>query len=149
MGEMIRAALPGMEAKVHEVVSVTPPGRAAFEAGSAALLEASLPAVAFDPPARDILCYLAGISVSGGTAVRLADLKRRLGPRFRPAALSRLRTAGLVEVTEVAAGPGPRPRLQSIASRSGAGGAPPRGQRQREILRLLDAPLDAEETATQ
>ena len=137
-GEMIRAALPGMRAQVHALVSLTPAGRRALEAGEAALVDASMPAAARGRPEREILGFVADLSAKAGRVVRLADLKRRLGPRFRAAALSRLRSAGLLEMAEVATGPGPHPRLEPVASLSGVETPLPRGPRQREILRHLE-----------
>ncbi len=137
-GEMIRAALPGMKAAVQKMVIVTPAGRSALAAGGGALVDAALPAAARDPLGREMLGLVAQIAEARGTAVRLADLRTRVGPRFKPSVLSRLRRAGLLEVTEVAAGPGPHPRLEEIAHLEASAPAPPRGARQRAILRLLE-----------
>ncbi len=156
LGEMIRCALPGMKAAVRQVVSITPEGRAAFLAGGGVLRDASLPAIAADPLARQILGVVAEFTTGRGAAIRLEDLKRRIGPRFRARHLSRLRQTGLLEVTEVTASTGPRPHLEEHAvllpgppgqggtetgegPGGGAGGVGwiARGIRQRRVLHAL------------
>ena len=136
-GGMISAALPGMKAQMRAVVSLTPAGRQALEAAEAAMVGASMPASASGRAEGEMLRLVAELSAKGGRPVRLAELKRGLGPRFRAGALSRLRNAGLMEVTEVATGPGPRPRLEQIASLPDDPTPSARGPRQREILRHL------------
>jgi primosomal protein N' (replication factor Y) len=146
-GEMIRAALPGMKAVLREVVGITPGGRRALEAGGGVLVDTALPAIARDPLAREILGVVAQFTSERGSAIRLADLRRKIGGRFRAPVLGRLARAGLVETAEVAAAPGPRPRLQERvrlagdgagASATRTGQRPARqGKRQGEVLRLL------------
>jgi primosomal protein N' (replication factor Y) len=114
-GEMIRAALPGMKAVLRRVVAITASGRAALAAGGGALVEASAPRIGRDPRAREILAALEEFGSQRGAALRLQDLKKRLGPRFRPSVLKRLEREGLVEVTEITAAPGPRPRMERYA----------------------------------
>src|SRR5207245_1263915 len=83
-GEMIRAALPGMRAQVHALVSLTPAGRRALEAGEAALVDASMPAAARGRPEREILGFVADLSAKAGRVVRRADLKRAVESPRRP-----------------------------------------------------------------
>jgi primosomal protein N' (replication factor Y) len=135
LGEMIRCALPGMQAVVRQVASITPEGRAALEAGGGVLHDASLPAIASDPAAREILGVVAEFTSDRGAAIRLEDLKRRMGPRFKARDLARLRRAGLIEVTEIAASAGPRPLLDEHAILKTGEGA--RGRRQRLVLDAL------------
>ncbi len=153
LGEMIRSALPGMKAHLEKVVSITDAGRAALGGGGGILLDASLPRIASDPLAREILGVVAEFTSGRGAAIRLPDLKRRVGPRFKGNLLERLRRGNLVEVTEIATSPGPRPRLQEYAvlqERPGGGTAPvpadatvleaegaPRGRRQKRLLDVL------------
>src|SRR2546425_13154874 len=82
---------PGMKAAVQKMVILTPAGRSALAAGGGALVDAALPAAARDPLGREMLGVVAQIAEARGTAVRLADLRKRVGPRFRPSILSRLR----------------------------------------------------------
>jgi primosomal protein N' (replication factor Y) len=114
-GEMIRSALPGMKAVIRTVVAITQEGRSALARGGGALVEASLPRVARYPLAREMLALLAEFGAEHGTAMRLADLRKRIGPRFRVSALKELERQRLVDVSEVAASPGPRPRLERHA----------------------------------
>jgi primosomal protein N' (replication factor Y) (superfamily II helicase) len=144
-GEMIRAALPGMKAVLRKMVVITALGRRALQAGEGGL-GAPEAKIARNPAAREALGLAAEFSSERGTAIRLEDLKKRLGPRFNPSLLSRLAREGLVEVTEVATAPGPRPRLveQAIlqdqegrATQAGPAGALRLGARQREVLEAL------------
>ena len=153
LGEMIRSALPGMKARVEKVVSMTAAGRAALGGGGGVLLDASLPRIASDPLAREILGVVAEFTSAHGAALRLPDLKRRVGPRFKPALLERLRRGSLVEVTEIATSPGLRPRVEEHAllrERPGGGRVPvpgdatvldleeaPRGRRRKRLLDVL------------
>ncbi|MEK7798730.1 MAG: primosomal protein N', partial [Acidobacteriota bacterium] len=71
-------------------------------------------------------------------AIRLEDLKRRVGPRFKARDLARLRQAGFLEVSEIAASPGPRPHLEEHAVlRQGAALTGAGGPRQRLVLHVL------------
>ena len=150
---MIRSALPGMEARLEKVVSITDAGRAALGGGGGVLMDASLPRIASDPLAREILGVVAEFTSGRGAAIRLPDLRRRVGPRFKRGLLERLQRGGLVGVAEIAVSSGPRPRLQESAvlrdrPSAGttpasvdatvleAGGAPP-GRRQKRILDVL------------
>ncbi|MFQ5877625.1 MAG: primosomal protein N' [Acidobacteriota bacterium] len=145
-GEMIRAALPGLKAAVHRVVSISPAGRRALRGAGGGLVDASPPDVMRDPLAREVLGIVSEFADRRGAAMRLADLKRRIGGRLREAMLSRLRRAGLLEVSEVAVGSGPRPRVEDFAVLR-EGPAPPergaerpirpRGRRQQALLALL------------
>ena len=138
LGEMIRCALPGMKAAMRQVVSITPEGRAALEAGGGVLHDAALPAVAADPLAREILGVVLEFTSVRGAAIRLEDLKRRVGPRFKARDLARLRQAGFLVVSEIAASPGPRPHLEEHAIlRQGGALADARGRRQIQILHVL------------
>ncbi len=142
LGEMIRCALPGMKARIHRVVSVTPRGRRTLEEGGGVLVDASLPRIASDPRAREILGVVAEFTSESGAAIRLDDLRRRVGPRFSTRTLGRLRAEGYLEVAEIAGTPGPRPRLEeeAVLIAGGSGGANPRGSRRRRILdRLREA----------
>jgi len=116
LGEMIRSALPGMQAHLEKVVSITEAGRAVLSAAGGVLPGASLPRVAADALAREILETVSEFSSARGAAIRLPDLKRRIGPRFKARILERLREARLLEVVEIAASPGPRPRLEEQAA---------------------------------
>jgi len=139
LGEMIRCALPGMKAQVRRVVSVTERGRRALEAGGGVLVDASLPRIASDPRGREILGVVAEFNSGRGAAIRLDDLRRRVGPRFTTRTLENLRAAGFLEVAEVAATAGPRPRLEEeavlVAHDVTAAGA--KGARRRRLLELL------------
>jgi primosomal protein N' (replication factor Y) len=138
LGEMIRCALPGMKAAMRQVVSITPEGRAALEAGGGVLHDAALPAIAVAPMTREILGVVAEFTSGRGAAIRLEDLKRRVGPRFKARDLARLRQAGFLEVSEIAASPGPRPHLEEHAVlRLGAALTGAGGQRQRLVLHAL------------
>jgi primosomal protein N' (replication factor Y) len=137
LGEMIRCALPGMQAVVRRVVAITPEGRAALASGGGILRDASLPAVAADPAAREILGVVAEFTSERGAAIRLEDLKRRVGPRFKTGDLTRLARAGFLEVGEIAASSGPRPQIEERAVLRTEGAA--RGGRQRLILDTLAA----------
>ncbi len=146
-GEMIRAALPGMKAVLRKVVAITPEGRRALEAGGGVLVDAALPPVARDPLAREILGVVAQFSSERGAAIRLPDLRKKVGGRFRASALDRLARAGLVEAAEVASAPGPHPRMQERVRLAADGGEPATarggaraarsGKRQEEVLRRL------------
>ena len=135
LGEMIRCALPGMRAVVRRVVAITPEGRAALLQGGDLLRDPSLPAVATEPAARDILGVVAEFTSERGAAIRLEDLKRRIGPLFKPRDLTRLARAGLLEVGEIAASAGPKPHMEEHAVLRSSAGA--RGERQRLILDTL------------
>ncbi len=139
LGEMIRCALPGMKARVRRIVSVTAPGRSVLQAGGGVLVDASLPRIAADPLARDILGLVAEFTSERGAAIRLEDLRRRVGPRFKMRALERLHAAGFLEMTEVAVSPGPRPRLEAHAFLIARDAAPAalKGSRQVRILMIL------------
>src|SRR5207249_4467470 len=78
LGEMIRSALPGMKAHLEKVVSITAAGRAALGGGGGVLLDASLPRIASDPLAREILGVVAEFTSGRGAAIRLPDLRRRV-----------------------------------------------------------------------
>ena len=139
LGEMIRSALPGMRPRLEKVVSITVAGQAVLQRGGGILLDASLPPIASSPLAREILDVVAEFASARGAAIRLPDLKRRAGPRFEPRLLERLRREGLVEVTELATSPGPRPRLVEYAVlREGQASEPlPGGRRPKRILEAL------------
>jgi primosomal protein N' (replication factor Y) len=142
-GEMIRAALPGLKAKVTRVVVVAPAGLRALEAAAGALPDAALPAIARDPAGREILGAAAGFAARSGSGIRLADLKRTVGPRFRHSKLAGLARAGLLEIVEVTGRSGPRPRLKEeavlpVAPAGGADQETPQGPRQRIVLRTLE-----------
>ncbi|HEU4401909.1 MAG TPA: hypothetical protein VFT43_07365, partial [Candidatus Polarisedimenticolia bacterium] len=141
-GEMIRSALPGMKAVVRRVVRITTSGSQALQRGGGALLDASLPKIARDPLAREILGEIDQFSSESGAAIRLEDLRRRIGARFKRTMLRRLERERLVEILEVTGAPGPRPRLEErVHLASPAIDSPasaPRGPRQREILRRLE-----------
>ena len=153
LGEMIRSALPGMKAHLERVVSITDAGRRVLSAEGGVLSSPSLPRVASDPLAREILGIVSEFTSERGAAIRLTDLKRRVGPVFKARTLARLREGGLLEVVEIAASAGPRPRLEEharLARGPGSGetqgpggegarraGLGPRGTRQRRILDLL------------
>ena len=151
-GEMIRTALPGMQAVLRRVLAITTKGREALAAGDGALVDPTAPRIARDPRAREILAVLAEIGGERGAALRLQDLKKRLRSRFRPSVLRSLEHQGLIEVTEFAAAPGPRPRMERHARllesggaaagaglRTGAGREPAKrlGGRQMALLRAL------------
>ncbi len=139
-GEMLRAALPGMKAVLHRMVAIT-------DTGQRLLRDAPLSKVAADPVAREVLGLAARFSSERGKAIRLSVLRKRLGPRFRASLLSRLERDGLVQVTEIAAAPGPRARSNEYAilagrddtavSREGAAKSPRLGARQRDALKAL------------
>ncbi len=144
-GEMIKAALPGMQAVLRKTVTLTPRGLRALEGGGGALLDSSLPDVARDPLARDMLGVVAEFGADPERGMRMADLRKKVGPRFRPALFDRLRREGLVAVVERPASPGPRPRYEQEAmlvqpADRGAErpqGGPPPGRRQQRLLDLL------------
>jgi primosomal protein N' (replication factor Y) len=145
-GEMIKTALPGMQAVLRKRVLLTPAGMRALHEGGGVLVEASLPAIARDPIARDILGVVAQFAPDSAAGIRLADLKRKIGARFRSSLLDRLRREGLIAFEETPASPGPRPRFEHVAIlREGATGdsrEPPAGlarlgKRQERILNLL------------
>jgi primosomal protein N' (replication factor Y) len=145
-GEMIKSALPGMQAVLRKTVAITPQGRRVLFGGGGVLVEASLPTIARDPNARDILGILGQFASDRAAGMPLADLKRKIGPRFRSALLTRLRRGGLITISETAASPGPRPRFEKVAAlKEGvagdacqeAGREARLGKRQREILRQL------------
>src|SRR5258705_5416939 len=75
LGEMIRSALPGMKAHLERVVSIADAGRRVL-LGDGVLMDASLPAVAADPLAREILGIVSEFTSERGAAIRLPDLKR-------------------------------------------------------------------------
>jgi primosomal protein N' (replication factor Y) (superfamily II helicase) len=135
-GEMIRCALPGMKATLHTVVGISSEGRRALQGMGGVLSDASLPAVAREPEARVILGLLAQFCGERTASMRLADLKRRAGPRFKVSVLTRLQRAGLIDTARIATGSGPRARLEEHAVLLHPEAAPPAGARRR---RLLDA----------
>jgi primosomal protein N' (replication factor Y) len=141
-GEMIRAALPGLKAATTRVVVVAPAGRRALEAAGGALLDPAVPAMARDAAGRAILEAAAGFAARSGSGIRLADLKKAVGPRFSQAKLAGLERAGLLEVVEVAgrSGPSPRHREEAVLMPVPAGERDreiPRGPRQRVALGAL------------
>ena len=139
LGEMIVCALPGMKARVRRTVSVTAMGRLALEAGGGVLVDTSLPRIAANPLAREILGVVAEFTSERGAAIRLEDLSRRIGSRFKTRTLERLRAGGLLEVTEVAVSPGPRPYLEEHVDLSTRDDPPAavKGSRRRRILAVL------------
>jgi primosomal protein N' (replication factor Y) (superfamily II helicase) len=155
LGEMIRSALPALKARLEKVVSITGAGRAVLQRGGGVILDASLPAIVSSPLARELLGVVSEFTSERGAAIRLPDLKRRVGPRFERRLLDRLRREGLVEVAEVATSPGPRPRLLEYAvlreaqasipavdqtAATGVSPVPvPRGRRLKRILEVLAA----------
>ncbi len=144
-GEMIRTALPGMTAVLRKVVTVTPRGRHALESGGGILLDASLPAVARDPIARDVLGILVQFATEPPSGLPIEELKRKVGPRMKPSLLSRLRREGLIELVERSASTGPQPRLEQEAALTEpddaagkkGGGLRRLGRRQESILSRL------------
>src|SRR6266850_2171554 len=90
LGEMIRSALPGMKAHLEKVVSITDAGRGVLSAAGGVLSGESLPRVASDPRAREILGIVSEFTSERGAAIRLTDLKRRAGPIFKARVLERL-----------------------------------------------------------
>jgi primosomal protein N' (replication factor Y) (superfamily II helicase) len=137
-GEMIRAALPGLTAVTQRAAAITQAGRQALEAGGRALIDTDSPPIARDPLAREILGALEQAAGGLDRPLRLADLRRRVGPRFRPGVLARLGRAGLVDLSEMAGASVPRPKVEEMAVLESEGVPPPlRGARQREILRIL------------
>src|SRR5256712_5796338 len=139
LGEMIVCPRPGMKGRVRRIVSVTGSGRSVLEAGGGVLVDASLPRIAADPLAREILGVVAEFTSARGAAIRLEDLSRRVGPRFKTRTLERLRAGGLLEVTEVAVSPGPRPYLEEHVDLSTRDDPPAavKGSRRRRILAVL------------
>jgi primosomal protein N' (replication factor Y) (superfamily II helicase) len=85
-----------------------------------------------------LLAIISEFAERRGTALRLTDLKRRLRGRFKPDHWERLVREGLVEVTEITASTGPRPRLEEEAILLPASvGAVVRGVRQKGLLEAL------------
>ncbi len=144
-GEMIRTALPGMKAVLRKMVTVTPGGRHALESGGGILLDASLPAVARDPIARDVLGILTQFETEPPSGLSIQELKRKVGPRLKPSLIGRLRREGLIDLVERSASTGPQPRFEQEASliepddavSEKAGGRLRRGRRQESILSRL------------
>jgi primosomal protein N' (replication factor Y) len=141
-GEMIRAALPGLKAATTLVVGVTPEGKRALQAAGGALIDPAVPAMARDAGGRAILEAAARFVVRSGSGIRLGNLKKAVGPRFRRTKLAALARAGLLEVVEVAGRSGPRPLLREVAvlapaPADGQDRGLPRGPRQRSALDVL------------
>jgi primosomal protein N' (replication factor Y) len=138
-GEMIRAALPGMRARLSREVVLTVAGRAALAAGAG------------DPgggPARGADCSPADVEIlrlvekyarGEERGMRLPNLRRRIGAAFRPAAIAALRRRGLLREIDVAIAPGPGRRECEIVHLTAAGESSPpqRGERQQAVLRAL------------
>ena len=114
-GEMIRTSLPGMKATLQKAFTVTPRGRHALESGGGILLDASLPAVARDPIARDVLGILVQFAAEPPSGLLIQELRRKVGPRLKPSLLARLRREGLIDLVERRASTGPRPRFEQEA----------------------------------
>ena len=144
-GEVIRAALPGMQAVLRRIVALTPAGARVLAAPTESPGGAARPENARAARARAVLAAVADLAAEGGPAVGLADLKERLGSGCRPELLRRLDRGGLIQVAEVPLRPGPRPRLEERVRllprpASGAGDrrqAGARAARQRAVLDLL------------
>jgi primosomal protein N' (replication factor Y) len=120
-GEMIRAALPGMAAPIRRAVVPTEAGRLALRAAEGTGGEALPPALR-DPAARAVLGAAAG--ARGPDGLRLEDLRRKVGERYRASLVRRLQRDGLLEIVEAATAPGPRPRLRHEAVLIPAAAAP-------------------------
>ncbi len=133
-----------MKADVRREIALSPDGRAALSAGRTPLLDGVVPKGVKGAPALEILGAVARFAGGEGN-VRVDTLRRRLGPDFSAAVLARLLRRGLLREREVAIAPGPGRRTEEFAvlaePRVGGPGSPPdtppRGQRQREILRVL------------
>ncbi len=136
-GEMIRAALPGMQAVLESRVDLTEAGRRAREEISGALINPKHSRLAKDAAAREILDRVAAHAADRGTGIRLADLRRRIGARFRAPALRRLVDEGLLVQAEIAVDSGPRPGRQEMARLAEGRAEAPRGARQKSILEAL------------
>ncbi len=136
-GEMIRAALPGMKAALTRIVAITPDGERAARGG--ALLDTAAPPAAATPAGRLILEAVAEFASRHGGAIRLADLKQRLGKGFRDAALAALTRGGLIVQDAVATGMAPRPGTEqhALLIAPPPEGAAVRGAQQKAILAAL------------
>jgi primosomal protein N' (replication factor Y) len=111
-GEMIRAALPGMAAVVRRSASITEAGRAALAAVESPGASWSRPGPLRDPRSRAILGALAAQADRRGRGMRVQDLRRVLGERYRPTILVRLVEAGLARIDEAPTASGPRQKLR-------------------------------------
>jgi primosomal protein N' (replication factor Y) len=135
-GEMIRAALPGMRAQFRRELLLTPVGRealASVSGGDQARGRRS------SPQDLAILQLVAQHARGEERGLRLPDLRRKIGPGFTPATVTRLLRRGLLRETEIAIAPGPRRRVTEIVhlTQSGQSEPPPRGERQRAILGVV------------
>ena len=138
-GEMIRAALPGMRAAIESRVTISEAGRRALEEITRALIDPRRSALASDGAAREILERLEAHADDRTDGLRLADLKRGIGPRFRISALRRLADEGLVIHAESNQGSGPRPGKVEMVRLASDDKGFPRGARQKAIIAALAA----------
>ncbi len=140
-GEVLRAALPGLQADVRRTLAITEAGIRAIGAGAMPPGDALMPGIARHPAAQAILGDLS-LRPEGSA---LDDLRRRIGPAWIKSMPARLAEAGLVEFRDVLAAAGPRPRLREFVRRI-PGLDPGRGARRQAITRALEeagSPLPA------
>ena len=138
-GEMIRAALPGMQAVLESRVTISGAGRRALEEITRALIDPHRSALASDGAAREILEVLGAHGGDRNEGLRLSDLKRYIGPRFRISALRRLVDEGLVIQAENSLASGPRPGKVEMVRLVSEDKGSPRGARQKAIIAALAA----------
>jgi len=132
-GEVLRAALPGMQAAIRRTVTITEAGRRAIGAGEPPAAGTTLPGIVRHPAAQAILDDL--LRRPEGSAID--DLRRRLGPAWRATMPARLAQAGLVDFQEVLVATAPRPGLTEIVTRV-PGVEPGRGARRRALVTALE-----------
>ena len=146
-GELIRAALPGMQAPTRREVALTASG-----AGALRTPQASLPSA----PGGATVAILRGLERASGEAghfVGLAEVRRHAGRPVTNVTLRAMARRGLIELRDVVTRTGPGPRLETwvvpaaVPAPAGAGAgaasakARPLGRRQARLLdRLAEAP---------
>src|SRR5262249_40190171 len=115
LGEVIRSALPGMEARLERVVALTPLGKAVLGGEGEAAREKPPTGRGADSKGLGGLSIVSEFTLKHGAAIRLADLRRRFGPGLQTHHLRSLVRDGLLEMREIATSAGPRPRLEERA----------------------------------
>jgi primosomal protein N' (replication factor Y) (superfamily II helicase) len=137
-GEMIRSALPGMQAPTRRELALTEAGARTLAAPPTRRVAASGGAMAA------ILGAVGRAAGEPGHFVGLAEVRRQAGRPVTSVTLRAMARSGLIEMREVMTRTGPVPRFETwVVPGTGAAPSPPAGPDERPATRRAPGPRQA------